>query len=187
MKQILLLGDSIRMYYQDKVKEKLGEKFNVVMPKENCRFSNYTLNSIRLWMSEFPDPDIIHWNNGLWDVAHINDEDFCFCPIKDYLSNMERIFRFLKNTTKAKIILATTTPTRKEKESHPTSKHFVEEIILYNKALIERFEGRVAAIDDLFGIVIPELDKMICEDYIHLTEYGKESCSQAVCKSILGI
>ena len=69
MKEVLLLGDSIRMFYQERVKELLGEEYNVSAPEENCRFSMYTLNSLRTWLPGFPKPDIIHWNNGLWDTA----------------------------------------------------------------------------------------------------------------------
>ena len=71
MREILLLGDSIRMACQRAIREKLGDEYNVSFPNENCRFAAYTRNSLRLWLPEFPKPDIIHWNNGLWDVARV--------------------------------------------------------------------------------------------------------------------
>ena len=38
MKKILLLGDSIRMGYQNEVKELLKDEYEVVFPQENGRF-----------------------------------------------------------------------------------------------------------------------------------------------------
>ena len=69
MTKILLLGDSIRENYQEKVKELLfGDNCEIFHPDENCRFSRYTLNSLKFWLPMCPNPDIVHWNNGLWDT-----------------------------------------------------------------------------------------------------------------------
>lgn len=64
MKNVVLLGDSIRMYYQEKVKELLGEDYQVFYPEENCKFSTLTLNSLKTWFLDFLKADIIHFNNG---------------------------------------------------------------------------------------------------------------------------
>ena len=37
--KVLLLGDSIRMFYQNEVIKQLGDDYEVFAPKENCRFS----------------------------------------------------------------------------------------------------------------------------------------------------
>ncbi len=65
MKNVLLLGDSIRLLYEPLVKEKLKGKADVYGPEENGRWSGYTLNSLRFWLLYMPKPDIVHWNNGL--------------------------------------------------------------------------------------------------------------------------
>lgn len=114
MQNVLLLGDSIRLFYQDKVKEKLGSDYKVMSPEENCRFSYYALNSLRFWLPKFETPDIIHWNIGLWDSAILYPEDGCFVPKSEYVENMKKILRELKKTG-AKIIFATTTPVSDEK------------------------------------------------------------------------
>ena len=62
MKNVLLLGDSIRMLYQPKVKELLKGRANVYGPAENGRWSDYTLNSLRFWLPQLPDADIVHWS-----------------------------------------------------------------------------------------------------------------------------
>ena len=45
MKNVLLLGDSIRMGYEPHVRRKLEGRAEVFGPNENGRFALYTLNS----------------------------------------------------------------------------------------------------------------------------------------------
>ena len=195
MKKVLLIGDSITGGYTQKVTELLDGKYEVYKVPDNCRFSAYTLNCSRFWLGQqklpeikfsLENPDIIHWNNGLWDTAHINGEGKPFCDIHQYVSNMERILEYFRKVTTAKIILATTTPTRKEKENDPEVAHFVSEIRKYNQALLERIGDKVDGVTDLFALVEPQIDKVIkIEDLIHLTDYGKEVCGNAVAQSII--
>ena len=49
MKNVILLGDSIRMQYQETVGKKLADIATVSGPEENGRWSGYTLNSLRFW------------------------------------------------------------------------------------------------------------------------------------------
>ena len=58
MKQVILLGDSIRMQYQKSVGEKLADIAEVSGPEENGRWSGYTLNSLRFWLPQLPVPDL---------------------------------------------------------------------------------------------------------------------------------
>ena len=71
MSKVMLLGDSIRMSYQGLVTETLSADGHQVWgPPENCQFSLYTLASLGGWLTQFPDPDVVHWNNGLHDIGH---------------------------------------------------------------------------------------------------------------------
>ena len=54
MKQVLLLGDSIRMQYQPVVGKKLADIAEVSGPEDNGRWSGYTLNSLRFWLPHLP-------------------------------------------------------------------------------------------------------------------------------------
>ena len=174
MKRVLLLGDSIREYCQLEVEKKLGEDYAVYYPWENGRFSAYTLNSLRYWFDMIPADkiDVIHWNNGLWDAGRINGEDRCFTDLNVYIDNMVRIYEVLRKRTHAKIILATTTPTRKEKENHPVSRHFVTDIRAYNDALLNALGKKVDDVDDLFSLIMPEREKLISDDFIHPNPMG---------------
>ena len=100
MDKIYLIGDSIRFGatgspgYGVYVKQKLLGKAEVYAPSSNCQFAQYTQRYLHEWVSaDVPREQIgvVHWNNGLWDVAHINGENRCFTSLEEYLSNMERI------------------------------------------------------------------------------------------------
>ena len=181
MINVFLIGDSIRMNYQKDVIKRLGVKYDVYAPEENCRFSMYTLCQISThWIKEVPPPDIIHWNNGLWDVLRRFPEDGCFTPIDEYLRNMERIHRQLKKTG-AKIIFATTTPTMFFGKLTPNGCIWDnKDIEYYNKRITELLENRVDAINDLYNLVLPRMKECICEDLVHLSETGKAVLGQAV-------
>ena len=69
MKNILLLGDSRRQGYEPYVRQILEGRAGVHGPSENGRWAGYTLNSLRFWLDQFPVPDIVHWNCGLWDLG----------------------------------------------------------------------------------------------------------------------
>ena len=80
MKNVILLGDSIRMQYQGPVGEKLSDIATVSGPDENGRWSGYTLNSLRFWLPELPSPDLVQWNCGLWDMGDDYQEGRHFYP-----------------------------------------------------------------------------------------------------------
>ncbi len=111
MKKVMLLGDSIRIAYQDFVAQELGDEYEVWHPEENGRFAKYTLNELERYFQACPNPDIIHWNNGLWDSAIVCKEDGMFTTVDEYLHDLFRIVRELKKHT-PNVIFATTTPVK---------------------------------------------------------------------------
>ncbi|NLA73585.1 MAG: SGNH/GDSL hydrolase family protein [Clostridiales bacterium] len=180
MTKILLLGDSIRENYQEKVKELLfGDNCEIFHPDENCRFSRYTLNSLKFWLPMCPNPDIVHWNNGLWDTLITYPEDGPFTEISEYVRDMKRILRELKKTG-AKVIFATTTAVGDN--NPPWSNETIEE---YNKALIDAIGKDVDAINDLYALTRPNNATYIsAEDKVHLTPEGIDALGSAVTKHI---
>lgn len=184
--KVLLIGDSIRMFYQKEVISQLGEDYEVFAPEENCRFSSYVLNSLRFWLNEFPTPDIIHFNVGLWDTAILYHEDGCFITVDEYVKNMKKILREIKNTG-AKIIFATTTPVSDEKEKlsgpMPPS-HKNADIIKYNNAILDAFDAENIIINDLFSEMYPEKEKYLSEDMIHPNDDGVKFLAKLVATAI---
>ena len=52
MKNIILIGDSIRMGYDRFVKFSLEDSANVYYPNENSRFAEYTLRYLHEWKKD---------------------------------------------------------------------------------------------------------------------------------------
>ena len=189
MKRVLLIGDSIRSFYREEVKNLLGEEYEVYSPNENCRFSIYGLNSLRFWLEQFPDADIIHFNFGLWDTAILYKEDGCFTSLEQYLITMKTILRELKKTG-AKIIFATTTPVHDEKcklEGPIPPSHRNEDIILYNQAILKAFVDEDILINDLHSLMYSEKEKYLLPDMIHPNADGVKLLGKAVADMIRSI
>ncbi len=184
---VLLIGDSIRMYYQKETQRILGDKYKIYSPEENCRFAAYTLNNLRFWLAKYPTPDIIHFNAGLWDTAILYREDGCFTEMNEYVKNMKRILRVLKSTG-AKVIFATTTPVSDEKKNlvgpMPPA-HRNEDVIEYNAAVLDAFRNEDVIINDLFSIMYDEKEKYLSQDMIHPNEEGVKLLGNAVAQAIL--
>ena len=76
MKNVLLIGDSIRMGYDKSVKRALEGKANVYFPEENCRFASYVLRYLHEYKKMLGEEsvDVLHWNAGLWDCLRLFGE-----------------------------------------------------------------------------------------------------------------
>lgn len=176
MKQVLLLGDSLRMGYQPIVARLLEGKAQVSGPEENGRWAGYTLNSFRFWIPGLPKPDIIHWNNGLWDLGDDYELGRPFSLPEEYESALERMVTVIGKTfPEAKIIMATTMPT----DNPDTSG-----IIAYNKILCDVAARHEIPVNDLFPIVDGHTKELVGPDHIHLTEEGFEIVAKKVAEEI---
>lgn len=176
MKKVALLGDSIRAFgYGTKVPAMLGEEYSVFQPEENCKFAKYTLRGLFDWKDDLKGCDVIHWNNGLWDVADLFGDGQLFSSDEEYVSTMLRVADILKSYS-SKIIFATTTPVRLGHE-HNTNK----DIERFNALIVPRLQEKGVIINDLYSIVRPHLNEYIREDdKIHLTDEGIEVCAKQV-------
>ncbi len=175
MKKITLLGDSIRWIgYGTKVPELLGNEYEVFQPDDNCRFSKYTLRGVMVeWAEGIEGSDIIHWNNGLWDAS--DDGYGIFSTVEEYVMNMVRIAKILKEKAKT-VIFATITPVR-----HDNPNHTNDRIREYNAAVVPVLEEMGIIINDLNAFVAPHIEEYIREDdKIHLTEEGILACAEEV-------
>ena len=68
MKKVLLLGDSIRMGYDEYVRDLLKGKAEVYFEEDNGRFAAYTLWQVNQVFRHQGQFDVVHWNNGYWDM-----------------------------------------------------------------------------------------------------------------------
>lgn len=182
MKKVTLLGDSIRQIgYGTMVPELLGEEYEVFQPDDNCRFAKYTLRMLFDYRAQIEGSDVIHWNNGLWDIpTGLFDDGEPFTSLSEYVENMLRIARELKKLGK-RVIFATSTPVHYE---FPYNDNAV--IQRYNEAIVPKLQEMGIEINDLHALVMQDLYKYIGEDQIHLSPEGMKVCSQQVVKFIKG-
>ncbi len=176
MKKILLLGDSIRLVYQDTLKELLKDVAVFYAPADNCRSTTYTMLMLEEWLKLCPDPDVIVWNNGAWDLSGFNGEYVPLTNGETYKENIERIYAILK-PLKAAVIFPLSTPYQEQRlVEHNKSNARVEK---YNELAKEAFEGKEGEhyICDLYTPVLEQLDTAICEDGVHLSDEGKQLCA----------
>ncbi len=186
MKTIFLVGDSIRMGYCKYVRKALEGKCVVVYPEENCRFAQYVLRYFHEWKKACcgkREPDVVHWNAGLWDVLHMYGDD-CLTPPETYGMFIERICRRIETLCpNAKVIFATSTPILEEKYG-PDFFRRNAEIERYNEIASEIVRRHGFAVDDLYAAVrgCPEA---AYSDMTHLnTPLGRELTANAVLRSL---
>ena len=174
MKKVVLIGDSIRLIgYGNPVAERLAGEFEVWQPEDNCRFAKYTLRGLWDWQDGIKNADIIHWNNGLWDVCSLFG-DGEFTPIDEYVEAMLRLARLFKQRAST-VIFATTTPVRPENVHNKN-----ETIAAYNEALVPKLKEMGIVINDLYTPLSKDVYRFICDDTIHLSEEGISTAAQMV-------
>ena len=188
MKNILLLGDSIRLGYCEFVKNELKESANVCFPAENCRFTQHTLVALPQWLKEAAVPaeeiELVHWNNGHWDVAHFHDEDVSLNSPELYGIMLERIYRKLhKFCPNAQIVFALTTPVTSTKGpmGNPRSNSEIEK---YNAAAVKVMNNLGVRINDLYSFTKENIPETLYADYCHFTQEGYALLGNQVIKVI---
>ena len=159
MKNVLLIGDSIRIGYDKSVRHSYEGMANVYFPAENCRFASYVLRYLHDYKALVPEGkvDVLHWNAGLWDCLRLFGEDV-HTPIEIYAYYIERICeRIKKLLPDAKVIFATSTAVLSEK-MRPDFKRYNEEIERYNETAVSIVEKYGFAVNDLYAasISLPE-------------------------------
>ena len=174
MIKVTLLGDSIRAIgYGKMVPELLGSDFEVFQPEENCRFAKYTLRGIFDWKEQMEGTNIVHWNNGLWDICNLFG-DGAFSSEEEYISNILRIADILLNKYD-KVIFATTTPVRPENQYD--SNKLIQR---YNQIIVPKLREKGVIINDLHSLVSTDVYRYISQDTIHLTDEGIKLCAEQV-------
>ncbi len=182
MKKVTLLGDSIRQLgYGKRVAELLVGKAEVFQPEDNCRFAKYTLRMLFDYREQMQGSDVIHWNNGLWDVSNLFG-DGSFSTKEEYVENMLRIADILLKIT-PNVIFATTTPVR---DDYPYQTNV--DIAAFNEVVVPKLKAKGIVINDLYTYVYDNRDQWLRDDdLIHLNETGIEMCADKVSKCILQV
>lgn len=182
MKNVLLLGDSIRINYQSTVTRALADVASVHYPGENCRFAKYTLCCLTDWLKRFPTPDLIYWNNGIWEINRFFPDTGCFTSEAEYVRDILAIHHQLQKTG-AVICFATTTPVV-PLDDHTSAPKRNADIDSINRRIVPILAVRGVHIHDLNAFVKPHAESYISEDTVHLSALGIERCGEEVARFI---
>lgn len=186
MKNVLLLGDSIRLGYGKYVRMAFDGQAQVFFPEDNCRFAAYLLRHLIEWNETYScetDMDVIHWNAGLWDALNLADGE-ALTPIDHYTYYLERIHRYLKQLYPNAVQIFATSTKVIEPRFQGQYKRFNKEIQRYNAAAAETLAPLGVTINDLYGLTdtFPESH---WSDMTHFnTKEGAEALTSQVCRHL---
>ena len=176
--KVTLLGDSIRLNgYGTVVPQMLEGEFDVYQPTDNCRFLKHTIRGLLDWAEGIKDSDIIHWNNGCWDICDYFG-DGPFTPIEDYARDAVRLAKLLQQRAQV-VIFATTTP-----QNMPDDHLYNQKVRAYNDAVVPKLQELGVIINDLYTTVAANREDYLKEDRLHLSEEGIRVCGEQVCAHI---
>lgn len=179
MKRVLLLGDSISMGYREIVKDELKSEAEIFYCEENGRYTKYTYWLANQWIRTYGAPDMIHFNNGIWDICSEAPIDGNFTPITEYLMNLECMVKLFRRAGVSSIIFATTTYPKPHKVELNSL-----DVERYNCLAVALMYGLHIPVNDLGKLVLDHLEEYVCEDKVHLTEAGYQAAAAMVAKKI---
>lgn len=203
MKNVLLIGDSIRMGYQSRVAELLGDDVKIYAPDENCRYTKFTLWGMFSWMEgwNYPKFDVIHWNTGTWDLHRCTVDGEVFVPLPEYLETNRRLAIQMEYYSK-NLIWATILPGGKELDQAKKTNYLVgddeqpnvflcdtmekwnADVRRYNEECAKMLRGRGIVINDLYSVIAGRTDEFISGDGIHPNDAGYDLLAQKVAGEI---
>ncbi|UCD38477.1 MAG: hypothetical protein JSW54_03090, partial [Fidelibacterota bacterium] len=181
LKKIILVGDSIRMHYQEIVRRELAGRAEVTWPDENGESSEKVLRHIEEWVLPHT-PDIIQVNCGLHDLKRKFDAHQPAFTMDQYRSNVHSIMSWLVEQTQSVVIWAATTPVIQA--WHRDTKGFDRleaDVIAFNRAAAEVAAELGVVINNLYSVVIeagPE--RYLRPDGVHFNDAGNILLGKAV-------
>ena len=177
--RVLLIGDSISIGYTLPVRELLKGKANVHRILTNGGPTSHGVEQIDQWLGE-GKWNVVHFNFGLHDLK-IGDDGTHQVPIEQYGRNLERIVARL-NRTGARLIWASTTPVPDAKVDPPRKN---TDVIAYNAVARRIMEERGIPVNDLYRLVMPQLETLQRPANVHFTDEGYLALAKKVAAAIL--
>jgi hypothetical protein len=151
--RVLIIGDSISMYYTAEVRHLLAGKASVYRIPDNGQNTGYGLKNLDYWLGD-GNWAVIHFNFGLHDLAIMPATGKEQISIENYKKNLRQIVKRLQ-ATGAKLIWASTTPV-------PEGTRFRTEAdaVAYNAVAKKIMDENQIPIDDLHALVEANKDKI---------------------------
>ena len=189
MKKVLLLGDSIRMGYQQYVREALAGEYDVRYPEDNGRFAAYTLWQLNQELKHNPDIALVHFNNGYWDMNVEAPMTEAIHPVEEYVSFLRRIVALCRQCG-VTVVFATTVPILEDGAAgdntgvQGTINYKNEWVTAYNAAAVRLMTELQVPVNDLYALCMEDDRRYKCEDLLHLSEEGSRRCADRVAEYI---
>jgi acyl-CoA thioesterase-1 len=177
--RVLIIGDSISMYYKPEVRRLLAGKANVYRVPDNGKSTMYGLKNMDDWLGD-GNWAVIHFNFGLHDIVVMPSGQHQV-PIEDYGKNLRQLLQQLR-ATNAKLIWAATTPV----PSGSSNRH-EEDVLAYNAAAKKIMDENRIPIDDLHAFVDARPDKATMQwpANVHFRAEGSAVLAEEVTRHIL--
>jgi len=185
LKTIVLIGDSIRMGYQEEVSQQLAEWATVWGPEENGGTSQNVLAHLDQWALSRP-ADVVHVNCGLHDIRREHHRDGPTVPLHVYAQNVRSILTRLKAETEAAVVWASTTPVNQEWHNRiKPFDRFARDVETYNAAASEICLELGVPINDLCALVDSTgRDSLLLQDGVHFKPEGYALLGESVAECI---
>lgn len=184
MKNVILIGDSIRMGYQPFVAAELEGTATVWGPEQNGGTSRNVLENLEEWVLSRPE-EVVHLNCGLHDIARDPDENGAISgtrvSLEEYEGNVREILSRIQATGKTILWAATTPVNQADHSARKGFERYEADVDAYNCAA-----ARVAAelnirVDDLFAVVKGlGQSEVLLNDGVHYNEDGSKGLGKAV-------
>jgi hypothetical protein len=185
--RVLLIGDSVSMWYTLPVRKMLDGKANVHRPPVNCHHTRQVFEDLEDYLGDKPW-DVIVFHAGGHDITTRDSEGKAApppagkisVPLEEYKKNLKTIVNRLK-TTDAKLVWVTTTPMGEAYISKGTRKE--EDIVIYNAAAAEIMKEHGIAIVDVYTLTKPDTGRLL-RDGVHFTDEGSGVLARAVVEAV---
>ena len=181
MKTVVLIGDSIRMGYENTVRQTLRGLAEVRSPEDNGGNSGNVLCHLEEWVTALR-PHVVHVNCGLHDLKTEFGQTQRAVPLDEYSGNVKRILSLLKAGTDAVVLWASTTPVNEtlHHKNKPFDR-FERDVAAYNSAAAEAAGELGVPINDLYSCINRiGPDRYLTSDGVHFTQEGYELLGAAV-------
>jgi len=178
--RVLIIGDSISMYYTAEVRHLLTGKTNVFRIPENGKSTAYGLKNIDYWLGD-GHWAAIHFNFGLHDLAIMPATGKEQVSLEDYEKNLRQLLKPLQ-ASGAKLIWASTTPVPEGTRARSEA-----DTVAYNALAKKVMDENRIPIDDLHALVEANMDKIERWQYpqnVHFRAEGSVELAAQVAKCI---
>lgn len=173
--RVILIGDSIRMGYEARVRERLGSSTDIWSPSENGGDSRNLLAHLQDWILDRP-ADLIHLNCGLHDIKRPRGESGFQVAPQEFAQNVAELLDRIGQATRADVVWATITPvveSRHRQRGNFPFDRFSGDVSDYNRLALLEARKRNVAVNDLHDFVRRHgKDAMVGPDGVHYTDEG---------------